>query len=177
MYSTVPIYARQALHIIYPPTPRCKGERAKGSCTFKFLESSFPGWVGSDRRAEHWICYTPFTKCWDMVLPRKIPTTKPLPNKFQNLHQKKCLKKIVHQKISEEKSLPQKTRDISTKNFSQAKFLPKIPRRGSLYQKISEETFFTKKCLKRNPYQTYLPKISAKNIYMKRQKRHSLPFF
>ena len=91
-----------------------------------------------------------------MVFPRKIPTTKP----------KKCVEKIVHQKISEEKSLPQKTRDISTKNFSQAKFLPKIPRRGSLYQKISEETFFTKKCLTGNPYQTYLPKISAKNIYL-----------
>ena len=102
-----------------------------------------------------------------MVFPRKIPTTKP----------KKCLEQIVHQKISEEKSLPQKTRDIATKNFSQAKFLPKIPTRGSLYQKIFEETFFTKKCLKRNPYQTYLPRISAKNIYMKRQKRHSLPFF
>ena len=138
--------------MIYPPTPRCKGERGKGSCTFKFEESSFPGWVGSDCRAEHWICYTPFTTCWDMVFPRKIPTTTP----------KKCLEQIVHQKISEEKSLPQKTRDISTKNFSQAKFLPKIPRRGSLYQKISEETFFTKKCLKRNPYQTYLPNISAK---------------
>ena len=91
-----------------------------------------------------------------MVFPRKIPTTKP----------KKCLEKIVHQKISEEKSLPQKTRDISTKNFSQAKFLPKIPTRGSLYQKIFEETFFTKKCLKRNPHQTYLPRISAKNIYI-----------
>ena len=90
--------------------------------------------------------------------PRKIPTKKSLPNKFQKLlHQKLCLKNYPP-KMSEEKSLPIKTRHISTKSFSQEKFLPKNPWRGSVYKKISEETFSTKKCLKRHLY----PKKSLK---------------
>ena len=105
------------------------------------------------------------------MLGHGIPKKNPY-HKTKKMFGKNCPPKNIWREISTTKNkrhLYQKllSSKVPTQNSQKRKSLPKNLWRDILYQKMSEEKS--------------LPNISAKNlckkIYMKRQKRHSLPFF